>query len=350
VCLDHVASRIVNAGHGVTQKHFVKLRSAISEEEKSKEKTSMKTTIQRFVSTALRKSTRSKARRFPAILLLSFLAVCPTEARADCGDTGDIQFTVTLLAPLAHRPNGNKCFIVKGPYFRRNYGVTIGDLTPGQPCTFYAADDNLLSPYGSWDAEISPTCLPPLIAGLVQHNSFWLERPARRVNITLDDRPNGRFTVNVSTGGNQQAEALGMISGDSMGTAGHSQATSARQVSVKSWLGDSTGGPDSDKFRFLGNAGDSITVRLEPDTRGGSNGGQVTLRFMGPPARQVTAALTIEHPHTITVQLDSTRDYDIAVEQSEEQGELRYRGGYIQTVESAQGNPHRLQPLNSVEK
>jgi len=64
----------------------------------------------------------------------------------------------------------------------------------------------------------------------------------------------------------------------------------------------------------------------------------------------VTAALTIEHPHTITVQLDSTRDYDIAVEQSEEQGELRYRGGYILTVESAQGNSHRLQPLNSVEK
>jgi hypothetical protein len=51
----------------------------------AKTKTNMKTTIQRFVSMAVRMNTQSAAHRFPHILLFSFLAVCPIEARADCG-------------------------------------------------------------------------------------------------------------------------------------------------------------------------------------------------------------------------------------------------------------------------
>lgn len=102
-------------------------------------------------------------------------------------------------------------------------------------------------------------------------------------------------------------------------------------------------------FRIVGNAGDSVTVRLDPDTRGGNNGGHATLRFVGPPAQQVTDALTVEHPQTITVQLDSTRSYDIAVEQ-EGLGDERYKGGYILTVESAQGKLYKLAPFDSVEK
>jgi hypothetical protein len=114
--------------------------SAISEEEESKEKTNMKTTIQRLVAMAVWMSTRSGAHRFPYILLFSFLAVCPTVARADCGATGDIPFTITLLHPL---PSGTvvsgACFIVNGPWGRTSPGgLQLRNLTVGQPCTFYA--------------------------------------------------------------------------------------------------------------------------------------------------------------------------------------------------------------------
>ena len=34
------------------------------------------------------------------LALFSFLAVCPIEARAECGATGDIPFTLTLLRPV----------------------------------------------------------------------------------------------------------------------------------------------------------------------------------------------------------------------------------------------------------
>ena len=105
-------------------------------------------------------------------------------------------------------------------------------------------------------------------------------------------------------------------------------------------------------FSFLGSSGDIVRLRLEPNTQSGNNGGHATLRFVGPPARQVTGVLTAEHPNTFTfpVELPSTRRYDIAVEQPEGPREERYEGGYILTVESAQGKVYKLVPTDSVEK
>src|SRR6266550_1233783 len=121
----------------------------------------MKTALQRFVSMAVRMSTQSGAHRFPHILLFSFLAVCPTVARADCGATGDIPFTITLLHPVPSGTLGSgACFIVKGPFARTSPGgLLLRDLPVGQPCTFYAPDDNFLSPFGSWDFHIQHICV-----------------------------------------------------------------------------------------------------------------------------------------------------------------------------------------------
>ena len=88
-----------------------------------------------------------------AALALACFAL-PIEARADCGITGDIPFTVTLLNPIKTRYTMSKCFFVKGPWARVSIpGVTLGDLPVGQPCTFYAANDNVtlaLRPLGAY--------------------------------------------------------------------------------------------------------------------------------------------------------------------------------------------------------
>jgi hypothetical protein len=88
-------------------------------------------------------------------------------------------------------------------------------------------------------------------------------------------------------------------------------------------------------------------VRLEPDNKGGNNGGHAILRFIGPPRKQVSGEL----PLRIDIdQLASTGRYDIEIEQAAGQGEERYRGGYTLTIESAQGTIHGLRPDDSVEK
>lgn len=295
---------------------------------------------------------------FSLVALTLACFALPMETRADCGETGDIQFTVTLLKPLKTRGNMNRCLFVKGPPLntRISSGVTLGDLTVGQPCTFYAAKETFFSPYGFWDVILYPTCIPlGYIPELAIRKFVKIERPTNRVDITLEETPSGRVTIGFSAGGNKGAAASGEIATGGLNTLEQSQASFLREVSVKAWLGDSqdpSGRPDSDMFSFVGNAGDTVRLRLEPDNQGGNNRGHATLRFVGPPARQVTGVLTAEHPNTFNfpVELDSTRRYDIVVEQAEGSGTERYRGGYILTVESSLGNIERLVPNDSVEK
>ena len=287
---------------------------------------------------------------YPALALLA-LSVFLTEARADCGQTGDIAFTVTLLNPIPSR-EGGRCFLVKGPWGRFG-SVRIGDLTVGQPCTFYAADDYIWSAYGPWDLvvpNVPGDCLPIVgVVGIRKYKYITVNRGTNRVNVTLEYQPSGFFTIATPTGGNQRAQSFGETATDATNILEQSQTSSPTELSVNAWLGDSkdpSGTPDSDMFHFAGEAGDSVTVRLETDPRGGNNGGQATLRFVGPPTKQVSGEL----PKRVDVTLGSTGRYDIVVEQPGEQGEERYRGGYILTVESLQGNVRRLVPSNSVEK
>jgi len=309
----------------------------------------MKTTIQRFVSMAVRMNRQSAAHRFPHILLFLFLTVCSTVARADCGASGDIPFTLTLLRPANLNDD---CLYVKGPWLRRSAPVDLSSLAVGQPCTFYAADNTILSPWGEWEVVTTSTqsngnCTNLPIPRRITHTFTLDVQPGNR--FTLDPRAAGYFRLGRGTNG---AEALSETTPDGMNTVEQSPApspTRVRRLPVKAWLGDSrdpSGIPDSDVFHFFGTAGDSVTVRLEADTEGGNNGGEATLRLMGPTARQVSGEL----PKRITAELSATGRYEIEVAQSAEQGEKRYRGGYILTVESSQGTIRELIPANSVEK
>jgi hypothetical protein len=156
------------------------------------------------------------------------------------------------------------------------------------------------------------------------------------------------FSVNGREGASISIEGRGNITVTS-GSSAEKKGT----AKVESFLGESrndvSDGPaagESDIFYFVANAGDHLTVRLEADGVKGNNGGQATLRFIGPPTKQVSGEL----PLRIDVaQLSSTGRYDIEIEQAAGQGEEGYRGGYILTVESSLGNIERLVPTDSVE-
>src|SRR5262245_21075558 len=302
-----------------------------------KEKTNMKTTIQRLVSMAVRRSTRRVGgHRLTHILLFLFLAVCPTVARAECGATGDIPFTITLLKPLQGAQN--VAFRANGPWSRESpRGLFLRDLTVGQPCTFYAASDTIFSPFGVWILVL----YDPNGRGATERDAFAIEKSGiNRVDITVEPLPRNpeHFRVRIVTGGKPLAPDA---------PAEQSQASSPKEVSVDAWLGDSkdaaSGIPESDKFSFFGTAGDTVTIRLEADTQRGNNGGKATLRFQD---RQVTGTL----PKTMRVQLAATGRCQIAVEQPSGGGEEDYRGGYVLKVESAQGAIEALAPALSVEK
>jgi len=297
-------------------------------------------------------NTRSGTHRFPHILLFLFLGLCPTVARADCGDSGDIPFTVTLLHPLP--PNTSaRCLFVHGPYFRQSSGANVRELAVGQSCTFYAAKNTILSPFGVWFFEIASECLRPLAADPIVNKRFSLEQGnVNRVDVTVDPLGGDRFNIQISTGG-RTVEA-------SEETAGQPEAAARRtprpvSVSVNAWLGDSTdnssGIPESDKFSFYDAEEDFLTIRLEADPRSGNNGGFATLRLQtdfGAPVNQVTGKL----PQTITFfQVNQDLRYDIVVEQpTGGRGDADYIGGYILRVESALGTIGILTPGRSVEK
>ena len=297
-----------------------------------------------------------------SVFALLALGVCLTEARADCGDTGDIPFTVTLLHRIG---NVGACmYVTQGFGGRVSSGLDVADLTPGQPCTFYAARKTIFPVTGFWDIEIYLGDLPcrkwiPVMQ-YPQRRSFQLKEDANRVDITLDRiRFIGEYDITVSINGVIQKKIGGEGFGETASAGGNTveqpRASSPIELAAEARLGDSqdpSGRPDSDKWSFFGNAGDSITLRLEPDTTGGNNGGQATLRFVGPPTRQVTGALrpVFGQERWITVELGSTGRHEVAVEQADRQGTERYRGGYILTVESAKGTIHGLMPGDSVEQ
>lgn len=294
------------------------------------------------------KSTGSSSLRLGfslAALALACFAL-PTETRSDCGETGDIPFTVTLLKPL-QRPEACLHVVQDGGLGRQSSGMPLPDLTPGQPCTFYAANRTIWPITGSWEVEIRPSC--GRFPGDVKvRKVFFLHEDDNFVNITVEKR--GilfNYDIKISTGASSPKKT-GELAAEGINTLQESQVPPPRELAAEAWLGDSkdpSGRPDSDMFSFVGAAGDTVRLRLDPDTKGGNNEGHATLRFVGPPAREVTGTLPLQFP----IQLGSTAKYDIAIEQPGGQVE-RYRGGYILRIESAQGTIHGLMPADSVEK
>ena len=264
-----------------------------------------------------------------AALALACFAL-PIKARADCGITGDVPFTLTKGLEVQGFSYHNLCLYVKGPWGRVSNGVRLEFVRQFQPCTFYAADANGFSPYGEWslivtrDTAYRDFCLPYAVSLQDYHRQSFSVNGREGASIGIE----GRLKVTVNGGSKNITKVEGFL-GDSKNNVSEGPGTPA----------------DSDVFYFVANAGDTVRVRLEADGVRGNNGGKATLRLVSPSARQVTGTLPLEFP----VQVGSTARYDIAVEQPLGQGEELYKGGYVLTVESSLGNIERLVPTDSVE-
>jgi hypothetical protein len=251
---------------------------------------------------------------------------------------GEIPFTVKRNGEL--NDGDRKEFFVEqdGTFGRYSHNVRAADITEN-PCTFYRIKKTNVPHTGGWKAVLRTGFLRNL------ETDFWVYPDTNRVDITVyKDR-----IVTSVYGGRQTAEASAETATEGVNTLQQSQPR-ARQLGAEAWLGDSqdpSGTSDSDRWFFLGNAGDSLIVRVEPDNKGGNNEGHAILRFIGPPTKQASGKL----PLRIDIaELGSTGRYDIEIEQAPGQGDERYRGGYTLTIESAQGTIHGLRPTDSVEK
>ena len=111
-------------------------------------------------------------------------------------------------------------------------------LTVGQPCTFYAADNSILSPFGDWTVVITSPNIMEAVRVVPTHPNRMSER------FTLDVQPGNILTVDPRAGvftlgrGTNGAEVLSETAPDAI-TAEQSQAPSLKTVSVNAWLGDS---------------------------------------------------------------------------------------------------------------
>jgi hypothetical protein len=285
------------------------------------------------------------------LALFSILAVCPT-IKGGCTfcseDTdGEIPFTVSRISNGVPGPSAPAFFNVSQDALvgRKSHNICMYNI-PDQPCTFYRIKKTIFSHTGLWDAFIDTG---PGNRDYVKTN-FNVNEDTNRVDIKIGSSRESFFIQVYVNGVRQTAEASAETATEGVNTHQQSQAPSPTELGVEAWLGDTqdpSGTPDNDRWFFLGNAGDSLIVRLEPDNKGGNNGGHAILRFIGPPTKQVSGEL----PLRIDIdQLASTGRYDIEIEQAAGQGEERYRGGYTLTIESAQGTIHGLRPDDSVEK
>jgi hypothetical protein len=296
---------------------------------------------------------KSMKRKIAGALLMS-LSLCLIAGRIDpppppptkcVEDTdGQIPFTVRRAGGQIE---GN-FFWVEQDGFGGRYSkeVTREDITTN-PCTFYRIKKTIISHTGRWKAILSTRS-----GTRTAVTEFDVNADTNRVDITATGAISpGKDRLDVSVYGvKRTAEASAETATEGVNTVQQSQALSPRELAAEAWLGDTkdaSGTPDSDRWFFSGNAGDSLIVRLEPDNKGGNNKGQAILRFMGPPTKQVSGKL----PLRIDIdQLRSTGRYDIEIEQAVVQGEERYKGGYTLTIESAEGTIHGLRPTDSVEK
>jgi len=306
----------------------------------------------------LKNTTTPMKRKIAGALLMS-LSLCLIAGRIDppppppppltkCVEdpSGDIPFTVRTAGGEIQ---GERLWVEQDALFTGRFSKVVRreDITTN-PCTFYRIDTKTpFSHTGPWKAILEKPA-----GHKTAVTEFDVNADTYRVDITVIGKISpgmDRIVVSVYPAP-RRAEASSETATEGVNAVQQSEAHSAPQLAAKAYLGDSqvpSGTLDNDRWFFLGNAGDSVIVRLEPDNKGGNNEGNAILRFIGPPTKQVSGKL----PLRIDIaQLASTGRYDIEIEQAVGQGEEGYKGGYTLTIESAEGTIHGLRATDSVEK
>jgi hypothetical protein len=259
------------------------------------------------------------------LLVSAVLTLYPLEAKAQCNVSGDIPFRVS-----SDFINEKWCIMCKGPWLRESSWLFFNKTFDS--CQFYAADETMFSPFGSWVCAVIEGPHFDCTLNDIDNVTTVISRKY----FCLEDFPGGPFVdLDVSSGGSITVNA----------------SSPPCSTGVSSFLGDNLkhekSKRDVDEFNTNGKEGDEVTLTLESDPQAGNNGGEATLMLTGNSLRDaVSGALPIE----LTSTLPATGEYSIVVAQPKGSNVLRYRGAYMLTVDSSLGDNDSLSPAKSVER
>lgn len=242
--------------------------------------------------------------------------------------SGDIEFHAT------NNTQNEWCMQCTGPFSRFSPKVPV---MPGGTIIFYSAQIGEFSPYGNWNCSLytTDTCFlldsqPEITTGISVPAGIPL------VDLVILEQQGFPTIV-------QRFTALG-AEGDG-------------DLSVVSKLGNDPvpGVADRDTFRFRGQEGDQVTIRLEGDPTAGHIGSHTRLRLNnGRKLSEFLKVRTGELPLEITVTIPETGTYEVTaakVAQSDVPDNLlSFRGGYILSVDSADNEIEALIPGENVEQ
>jgi hypothetical protein len=248
-----------------------------------------------------------KAVHRPRLLLmfLSGLILVPAQAMA-----ADIPFRVTTPIDV--------CLLCKGPWHRHSSfcGQNISGGT--ERFNFYTAHVNIFSPFGSWECEADRgTCdsdpFGSCIGSPPESERFFCvnDTPNRQVNLIIERDLTIRQDFPI---------------------------TPCSYVGAVAFLGDasSAGRRDRDSFRFDGEAGETITVRLDRDGAGGSSGESAELILRedrGKTLDERSGALPLE----LTITLPEAGTYEVEALEVERSAGEPFQGHFFLSVESDAG-------------
>ena len=217
----------------------------------------------------------------------------------------------------------------KGP-FGRNSGCVHVDA-PSDFTVFYAAEINFFSPYGEWRCDVYAL---PICFGVAGRKVFTIHRhpvPEKQVDLTIvncDGCFEDKYAIEVATD------------------------QTCCPVSTSAFLGDRPQQfkPDKDTFRFQGTEGDEITLSLEEDGSVGHIGEQANFKLRGPVgSASLDEFRTGELPLEIAATIPESGEYEIVVDQKNIPDDLRYRGGYVITLDQSLDDVKEIVPTQDVE-
>jgi len=249
------------------------------------------------------------------VLALSFIVAFPYKAYSH----KHIPFYVTYPKEKGAIQLEFNCV---GPWLRTSGNLLVD---PGADhVKFYSAEVTIFSPFGKWSCT---TCIPNPGAPICQRVAkvdFHLYKDDDEVSLTMTK------------------DSLSVHKSDDTDT-----------LSAHATLGDDNNKPkrDRDTFSFQGTEGDSVLVTLEEDPESGHIGEEATLILRdganGSFIREIiTGALPIEIMATLPV----SGEYELVVEQHGIPIDLRYRGNYFLSIESASGEIQEIRPSEDVEQ
>jgi len=218
----------------------------------------------------------------------------------------------------------------KGPFGRNSGCVHINTPQPDFEL-FYSAEINFFSPYGEWRCDVYAL---PICIGVAGRKTFQIHRhpvPEKQVDLTIvkcDTCFDDSYAIVVQT----DQTCCG--------------------ISTSAFLGDRPKEfkPDIDTFKFEATDGDEIMLILEEDGAVGHIGEEATFRFRGPiGSASVDELRTGKLPLEITATIPKSGDYEIVISQKGISDDLRYRGGYIVTLDSSLGDVEEIVPSQDVE-